>query len=758
MSPRFTPICLALMATSGPLPPVHAANMVTLDPVLVTADKLITPTKQADETVYTGTAVTRLGIEQQGRDAALRVHDAIDILPGVNSESPDASGLAIEQSSVRLRGVRSSLGALTVEGVPNYGGNPIGPRDYLYDLENMAAISVYKGATPGDIGTGVGSRGGAIVLHPKWSGDEFAAQLSQAVGGDDYRRTFLRMESGKLGAAGTRIAGAASYSEADKWRGPGDLGPRVNANLNLLQPLGDNLELKFWLNHNDQKQHLYRPLTYAQASDLRTNNNLDYNSGLTGVAATDINYYGYNKGDYQNDDLLSIITWRPSASTTVTLKPYYADEDSLIHQGTTSGGGRVQTRTRDIERMGVIAEAATDLNGVKAVLGYHHETSDMNIFTQNYAITGGGLAYRGYGVFATTGTTYVKSPYAKLAGKTGKLSWQAGLKHFSFEDSASEGYTTGPGPAYALVRATDLDRRAETHKIWLPTLGMAYDLTPEIQLHASAGRNFIRPYSYLPLVNYYNTNRAAFQAGGVTLQNLFDGYGIEASNTLDLGLRHTGERFEFSPTLFFGKHKNLLTTISDPRVTVGGLPANYQQNIGKATGYGLELAFSAFLSEQLNLFINPTYTHLTYDGDITYQGTTIAAKGRQVVDTPVWMARAGLNYRWGSFEFTPSLRYLGARYGNTAHTERVGGYVLADLALRYTRKKALGGGTLKAGLELNNLFDKKYVAVINASDDNLGGGASYLPGAPFAAAACALVFGALLFARAAGRLPAALPQ
>jgi DHA1 family tetracycline resistance protein-like MFS transporter len=38
------------------------------------------------------------------------------------------------------------------------------------------------------------------------------------------------------------------------------------------------------------------------------------------------------------------------------------------------------------------------------------------------------------------------------------------------------------------------------------------------------------------------------------------------------------------------------------------------------------------------------------------------------------------------------------------------------------------------------------------------GSALHLPGAPFAAAACALVLGALLFARAAGRLPAALPQ
>ena len=98
------------------------------------------------------------------------------------------------------------------------------------------------------------------------------------------------------------------------------------------------------------------------------------------------------------------------------------------------------------------------------------------------------------------------------------------------------------------------------------------------------------------------------------------------------------------------------------------------------------------------------------------------------------MARAGLNYRWGDFEISPSVRYLGARYGNIAHTERVGSHAVADLGIRYTRKKVLGNATLKAGLELNNLFNRKYVSVINASDDNLGGGASYMVGAPFSAA------------------------
>ena len=290
---------------------------------------------------------------------------------------------------------------------------------------------------------------------------------------------------------------------------------------------------------------------------------------------------------------------------------------------------------------------------------------------------------------------------------------------------------TGPAPLFAPIRTPDYDRKAKTYSIWLPSLGLAYDLTPQTQLQASAGRNFLRPYSYMPLINTYNNNRPAFVAGGVTLQDMFDGYGIEKSSSFDLGMRYQGEHFDLTPTLFYGKHKGLLTTIADSRVIAGGNPVKYQQNVGKATSYGMEMAFNAYVNDRLSIFVNPTYTHFTYDADIT---GAPGSKGRQVVDTPRFMARTGLSYRWGNFEISPSIRYLGPRFGNATHTERIGSHVVADLALNYTRKKALGNATLKAGLELNNLFNRKYVAVINASDDNQGGAASYMAGAPFGAA------------------------
>lgn len=692
-----------------------------LEKVTIEAEKLVTPTKQANESVYTGTEVTSKGIELQGAKASTSVYESLSVLPGVNVENPDSSGLAIEQASVRMRGVKSSMGALTVEGVPNYGGNPIGPRDYLYDMENMDSLSVYKGGVPADIGTGVGSRGGAITLHPKWASKAFGIDIAQTIGSHDYTKSYFRLDSGIVNESGTRFSGAVSYAQADKWRGEGDLGPRINGNVSVVQPLGETTTLKLWYNHNDQDQYLYKPLTYAQTQNLKSNYKLDYNSALTGVAATDINYYGYNKGSYKNDDLMAVLTHQINDTYVINLKPYYSKEDAEISQGTTSGGGRIQKRIRDIERYGVMADVEAHYEWFKAVLGYHFEDALMNISAQNYAITPSGLSYRGLGIVGSSGDTYTNTPYMTLSGKNGAFHWQGGLKYFQFQDADSLGYTTNTSAPYNLIRATDLDRTGNNYTKVLPTLGASYDINADWQVYASYGKNIIRPYSYMPLMNYYQNNRAAFQAIGMSAQDLFDGYTMEESDDFDLGVRYKGESFEIAPTLFYGKHKNLLTTIINDQNS----SLSYQQNVGKATSYGLETEINFFINDTTTLFINPTYTNFTYDDDIK----GMATKNKYVVDSPKWMGKTGVIYKIGQFEIVPMVRYLGERYGNAVNTEKVDSAWLADFRATYTQKNFYEKSTLKVALEVDNLFGKEYISVINASDYETGT-TTYQQGAP----------------------------
>ena len=699
-------------------------NVTKLEEVVVTGEKLITPTKQTGETVYTGSEITKKGMEIQGAQGAVSIYEAIDMLPGINVESSDPYGLSAEQRSVRVRGVRGFLGSMTVEGVPNWGGNPMGPREYVYDAENFQSIAVYKGAVPADFGTGVGARGGAIELKPRWPEEKFGADLSQSFGEDNYSRTFLRLDSGAIPNIRTGLSMSYSYTDADKWKGDGSLGPRNNVNIMLKQPVGDKSSVKVFFNRNDLSQDLYRSLTYSQTQNPDANYSKDYNSRLTGVKTDDINYYRYNSGDYVNTDVLSVISVPFSDTVNLSVKPYYSKEDTEILGGSTSQGGLIQKRLRNIERYGLISQIDSQFECFSASVGYAFEINKMSILTQNYdPLT---FAYKGYGIYTENdGDGIVHSPFLKLAGNIDKFNWQTGLKYFSYKDPATMG-SVSSAPTYNLVRAADLDREAKNYDKLLPSVGLGYNMTDALNIYTSYGLNFIRPYSYVPIINIYNSNRSTFQKAGVTLNDLFKGYDMEITDNAEFGLRYRTEHFEVMPAVFYAKHDNLLTTIYDPRVNL-----SYQQNIGKATGYGLDLEMNFFVSKDLTMFFNPTYTHLTYDENLTYQGKIINAEGNQVVDTPDWMVKTGLIYTYGSFEIVPMLKYMGERYGDVEHKEKIDDFIVADLNLTYRQKMKSFGDTLKVSLQFQNLLNKKYVSNVNASDDSQSGSTGYYVGAPF---------------------------
>lgn len=707
--------------------PAMAEEAIKLEEIVVSGKKLVKPTKQTNETVYTGSEITQVGIEAQGAKASVSVYEAVNVLPGVSVESIDPYGLAAEQKNIRIRGVRGFLGALTVAGVPNYGGNPMGPREYLYDMENVESIAVYKGAVPADLGTGVGARGGAIELRPRWPEKEWGIDFGQGFGGNGYTRSFLRVDSGTLPGVSTRLSVSGSYTNAEKWKGPGDLGPRKNAGIMLAQPINNQDEITLWFNYNDLEQNLYKSLTYAETQDLSANYKNDYNSTLTGVVSEDIYYYDYNRGDYVNRDVLSVIPLTFSENVKLTLKPYYINEDTEILGGTTSRGGSIQKRMREIDRYGLISQVDAHMKGMTASLGYWYEDSDM-LIRQNFydPVT---FAFKGYGmVMDNDGHGIVHSPFFKLAGSTGSLDWQAGLKYFYYTDPASQGYTAS-APDFELIQAPDLYRQEKTYDELLPTLGIACRITDDVELTASYGRNQIRPYAYVPLVTTYNSNRADFQAVGVTLDDMFSGYDMEITDTMELGARFRQSWMEIRPTLFFSKHKNLLTTVHDPRIGTNGV--NYYQNVGKATGYGVEMETNFFLGDHVTFIFNPTYTSLTYDEDLTYAGAILETKDNQVVDTPEWMLKTGFILTWSEFEMVPMLRYLDGRYGDAENTEKIDGYMIADLKIGYKKKGLAFVDALKVSLEFTNLFDEEYVSLINAMDDSRSGRTSYYVGAPF---------------------------
>jgi iron complex outermembrane receptor protein len=697
---------------------------VVMEEMTVVEDRLVTPTRQTNEQVYTGTEITRSGLELPGTRAETSVYEAMGALPGVHVESVDPRGLAAEQRNTRVRGVRGYLGSMTVEGVPNWGGNPMGPREYIYDMENFDSIAVYKGAIPAGLGTGVGARGGAVELRPLWPQDDPGLDLNFSIGGDAYSRVQSRVDSGRLWATDTAFSASASWTDAEKWKGPGDLGPRVNTNFMVEQPWHGDDAIRVWFNYNDLEQDLYRSLTFDETRDLHDNYRKDFNESLTGVKSQDTAYFKNNRSEHANMDIVGVVPFTFNDMFALTLKPYYSWEDANILQGVASQGGVVQKRMRDIERFGLLSQLDVDTELARLSIGHLFESVDMKINTDLYHPTTG--AFINHSIRTENdGNGYVNSPFATLAGTAGALDWQVGLKYFRYDEPASKGFTSVGGVP---TEAPDLARESRVYDIWLPSAGVSLVLNDMFQPYASYGRSHIRPYSYVPLINLYNANRAKFQAAGVTLENLFEGYDMETSDNFELGLRITHERFEITPSVFYSLHRDLLTTVYDPRVDL-----SYRQNVGDATGYGVEVEAAFYVTRDLTVFVNPSYTRMTYEDDLTYQGDDLETGGKQVVDTPEWMVKAGLVWKHKGFEVVPSVRYMGERYGDAEHNERVDGFSVVDLSLKYEYREPSFADAVRFSLDLYNLFDTEYVSVINASDDTREGGASYYAGAPFTA-------------------------
>jgi iron complex outermembrane receptor protein len=698
----------------------------SLGEIVVTGEKLITPTKQTNESVYTGTEVTRKGIQIQGNKADVSVNNAIEALPGVSLENVDPFGLSAEQKNTRIRGIRSYFGAMSVEGVPNWGGNPIGPRDYIYDTENFRGIAVYKGAAPASLGTGIGDLAGVIELRPLWPSEKPGGYFSTSFGTDAYIREFLRLDTGTIPTTGTRASASYSYTNADKWKGPGEQGPRNNFNVMVEQPAWGRDKVQFWFNYNHIEQDLFNALTYKQTRDLTANYRLDYNGNLTGIKSKDINYYKYNHADLTNTDLFLVIPFTLNDTYHASFKPYVSMEDSDVLQGATAQGGTIQQRLRDSKKYGFISEVSANFELIQATVGYLFEASDLSVNTKNYSPLG--LSYLGWGNYAENlGFSFINSPYLKLAGKLWGLEWQAGVKYFEYSEGATLGYVWNARTS-SLARAPLQDRDARDYGQFLPTVGLGYKFSDSLEIHGNYGENFIRTYSYQPLITLYNSNTATFEKAGVTLDDMFKGYTMTLSDDFDLGARYRMGWLETSPTLFYSKTRNLLVTVYDPRVKL-----NYQQNVGKATGYGFEIANNMYINDHLTLFVNPSYTSFKYDDDIPFGGATTHCKDQQVVDTPEWLVKSGVVLKHGGLEITPIVRYVGDRYGDIEHKEHVPDYFLADLEVAYTWKNVWMAKSVRACLQLQNIFDRKYVSAINASDDTRAGSTSYYVGAPFSA-------------------------
>ena len=684
--------------------------------------------------------ISKRMVETMLNEAQTGSYKALDMLPSANVQTGDAYGLALGKT-LRLRGAFKGDEFLrNIEGLPvsSHGGGG----DFI-DFENIRSIGIYRGAIPTDRSFGVRNMTGGMDLSILWPRDEFGGVVKQSLGDDNFSRTFVRIDSG-LFSSGTKVFVSYSTTSADKWRGKGGQPEsRDNFEMAVSQRLGSNAKIELFGVHHEMEQHDFRGLSYDQVQNLSEYYDFDYNTKLTGDPSQDQNYYDFTRQSYEDTMLMANFEIALAENGKLTLKPYYWKDEGYRYMGRRGG---VMYLTTQPEQYGFTGQYDVTIDPVDLSVGYWQQTIvdclppplGMKMYAINYADDGSTyLSFSNWTSLQKVSDRIYRSVYLTAKTAIGKTTFTGSLKYMYQRDPGKTAYNASGIPdvsyenAFSYNPAVDLDIRAKekTWEFWEPGFSVNHEFNEDINGYFAYGTGY-QFNNWSGLSSSYTNYKDAFVAAGITFDSLWDDLEPERYHNFDMGLRFEGGIFTIAPTLYYSINKNKTVTVYDE---IAGV--SYQQSDADATSYGAELEMTARapapFSGDLLLYFSGSYNHYTYDNDIKNASDNIVrSKGKQIADTPEYMAKLGATYQLRNFSISPMARYIGKRYGDVENIQEADDYVVADLYLTYNTGTIGFLRDVKISLSFINLFDKQYIGLINTSDFTEARSTSYYPGAP----------------------------
>lgn len=357
---------------------------------------------------------TRVAIDQAYLSTQVggqTIMQSLNQIPGVNFTNNDAFGTS--GGNLRIRGFDGSRISGTFDGMPiNDSGNYSLYTNQILDPELVESIDVNLGTTDADTPT-ASATGGTVAFRSLTPSREAGGEASLAAGDENYRRVFARYDTGEFGPWNTRGWIAASASDYDKFKGPGDLSKR-QFNAKLLQDIGeegDFVSIAFHWNRN--RNAFYRTAnaaTYRQfGRDYDNNATCTRDLPTAGAADDDSatpvrNPPGQLSGDFPaNPSACSNyygLRINPSDTGNVRMQSLFHLGDSLrltidpSFQYTLANGGgtnvlRETPAANDPDRrvVGNTGLAGWDLNGDGDILDTVRFYTPNNTNTRRYGIT-----------------------------------------------------------------------------------------------------------------------------------------------------------------------------------------------------------------------------------------------------------------------------------------------------------------------------------------------------------------------------------
>ncbi len=455
--------------------------------------------------------------------AGQSVFDALNKVPGFNFTNNDPYGNS--GGNIRIHGFDGNHISFTWDGMPlNDTGNYAIFTNQVADSEIIGSATVNQGTTDVDSPTAAAT-GGVVSIISSRPTDEWGVLSDSSVGTNNYKRQFLRLDTGEFGPWATTAFFSGSYASYDKFKGPGYL-KKQQFNAVVFQDLGDLGWIQLGMHWNSNRNNFYNNPTFYPTTSTLTNisgvlngvtpfplvtggpgaPNLAYSPGgsFTGTGPVN-NVLGFglnwdeaptctrvaNRGVADNDAQCSsyyAVRINPSDTGNIRISSLFHINDSLsltldpsIQYVLANGGGYTSISEQDPRLAGSVAGiVGRDLNGDGDVL------DNVGVFTPNNTNT------IRYGI-NTSLVWRINQDHTVQLAYTGDFGFHRQTAQYSFLDNGGRpadpfaGYRDVAGRVLSADGTPIRGRDRRSHAI-LNQVAFAYEGNFwEDMLHVSAG-------------------------------------------------------------------------------------------------------------------------------------------------------------------------------------------------------------------------------------------------------------------------------
>ncbi len=662
----------------------------------------------------------------------------IDSIPGVNASTDDNNGLA--NGNYSIRGFTSDEIGTTVNGAPiNDSGNYKVYSTEYGDTENIGDITVLQGYP--DVDTPIsGAAGGSIAWVTIDPPHKAGIDVTQSFGSNDFRRTFVRLNTGDTGAFRSWLS--YSNNQANLWRGPGSQdADKVDGK--TIWTIDDNNTISGSVQYVRQDSYLYQSLTKAQLAS----GGYDQSYDRTRLTPTDANFYAFHKNPFKSWLVSLDGEFKLSDSLRLSVVPYFQYGNGGSGGGatfteSTSPLNQYQYANQDLNgdgviggknakalvysynssytmRPGIIAKFNQDFGQDNSLeYGFWYERPRQEQTTVYTAINAAGIPadYQGrdsvirypngivqrpFNEYTTTETkkafatdTWTPNDFWTFTAGASFLSEKRSGFDFQYPGSVRKGYA-----GYGVN-----DVSATYHK-WSPTVGAKYQLNEQNQFYFGMGKTFRAPIN-----GAFLQNAAAANFPGQTVPASSFLNKPETATTADLGWRFYNDTFSANVDAYYSNLNNKQISGFDETTF-----ATVYLSLPKVHNRGINTEASYKFAPNWTLYASYAYQKSTLETNLDSLGDGIYnTKGKDLLNTPRNLGYLRVSYDQGPFWASLDEKVRSSIYGDWSNTERVGGYATLNLSAGW-RFNDISSFITRPYIKLNmfNLLDRKGLTNAN---------------------------------------------